>query len=55
MSDQKKDEELDDVSGGARTNPQPIPIDPIRPMPPTHPGGGAELPITRPTNPVGPN
>ncbi|MGA2760644.1 MAG: hypothetical protein ABSF08_10040 [Candidatus Cybelea sp.] len=52
MSDQKKDEELDDVSGGKS---HPIPIDPIRPMPPTHPGGGAELPITRPSNPVGPN
>jgi hypothetical protein len=36
MSDQKKDEELDDVSGGVRTNPtQPIPIDP--PIPHTHP------------------
>lgn len=54
MSDQKKstEEELDDVSGGFGTH--PIPIDPIRPPhPPTHPGG-PELPITRPSNPVGP-
>ncbi|HLY01902.1 MAG TPA: hypothetical protein VKR56_05325 [Candidatus Cybelea sp.] len=52
MSDQKKDEELDNVSGGFGTT--PIPIDPIRPpAPPTHPGRGPELPITRPSNPVG--
>jgi hypothetical protein len=51
MSDQKKDEELDDVSGGFGTT--PIPIDPIRPPGQTHPHG-PELPITRPSNPVGP-
>jgi hypothetical protein len=50
--DQKKDEELDQVSGGVESH--PIPIDPIRPpAPPTHPGGGAENPIRRPSNPVG--
>jgi hypothetical protein len=52
MSDQKKDEELDNVSGGVGTH--PIPIDPIRPpAPPTHPGREPQDPITRPNNPVG--
>jgi hypothetical protein len=52
MSDQKKDEDLDNVSGGVGTH--PIPIDPIRPpAPPTHPGRAPENPITRPSNPAG--
>lgn len=55
MSDEKKpiqDEELDKVSGGARTNPV-IPVDPIRPgAPPTHPGSPGD-PIKPRTNPVG--
>ncbi|HEY2474950.1 MAG TPA: hypothetical protein VGI19_09120 [Candidatus Cybelea sp.] len=54
MSDDKKpiqDEELDKVSGGRGTH--PVPIDPIRPAPPTHPGGG-DIPIGgKRSNPVG--
>jgi hypothetical protein len=50
MSDQKKDEELDQVSGGRSTN--PIPIDPIRPpMPPTHPIDPGD-PIKEKSNPI---
>jgi hypothetical protein len=53
MSDQKKDEELDQVSGGHESH--PIPIDPIQGEPPTHPGPGLgpRDPISRPSNPVG--
>jgi len=54
MSDDKQmqDAELDQISGGVSSH--PIQFDPIRPgTPPTHPGGGAEMPIRRPSNPVG--
>ncbi|HLY00922.1 MAG TPA: hypothetical protein VKR56_00345 [Candidatus Cybelea sp.] len=52
MSDQKKDEELDQVSGGASTH--PIPIDPIHPgAPPTHPGHPTDPIGGKKTNPVG--
>ncbi|MGA2759981.1 MAG: hypothetical protein ABSF08_06660 [Candidatus Cybelea sp.] len=44
MSDEKKEEALDNVSGGISTHPFPIKDKP-RPFPPTHPVG--------PTNPVG--
>jgi bacteriocin-like protein len=54
MSDDQRemhDDELDQISGGVYSH--PIPRDPIRPAePPTHPGG-AQLPINRPSNPVG--
>lgn len=53
MSDHKnpvQDEELDQVSGGGAGGTRPIPIDPIRPEPPTHPSG-PELPIRMPTHP----
>jgi len=54
MSDDKKeihDDELDQISAGVSSH--PMPVDPIRPgAPPTHPGG-AEMPIRRPSNPVG--
>ncbi|HLY01881.1 MAG TPA: hypothetical protein VKR56_05220 [Candidatus Cybelea sp.] len=53
MSDDKqmRDDELDSISGGVSSH--PLPRDPIRPpAPPTHPGG-PELPIHRPSNPVG--
>lgn len=45
MSDQKKDQELDVVSGGALTNPIVPVLPPLKP--PTHPIGGAK------SNPVG--
>jgi len=55
MSDDQKemrDDELDQVSAGVSSH--PTRFDPIRPgTPPTHPGGGAELPIQKPSNPVG--
>jgi hypothetical protein len=51
MSDQKKDEELDQVSGGRATN--PLPIDPLKPVePPTHPIMPGD-PIKSKTNPTG--
>jgi hypothetical protein len=54
MSDDKQmqDAELDQISGGVSSH--PMPFDPIRPgTPPSHPSGGAEMPIRRPSNPVG--
>ncbi|HEV3091524.1 MAG TPA: hypothetical protein VGX91_08810 [Candidatus Cybelea sp.] len=56
MSDvnkQTEDAELDNVSGGQLSH--PMPHDPIRPNPPTHPGGPVLDPIEpeRPTNPAG--
>jgi hypothetical protein len=50
MSDQKKDEELDQVSGGATTHPLPVnpPIGPpTHPVAPVDPIGGKK------SNPVG--
>lgn len=55
MSDEYKqieEEELDKISGGVGTH--PFPRDPIRPEPPTHPGGPVTDPIGgRKSNPVG--
>jgi hypothetical protein len=52
MSDQKKDEELDQVSGGVESNP----IDPINPgpkWPPTHPVAPIDPIGGKKSNPVG--
>jgi hypothetical protein len=51
MSDQKKDDELDQVSGGRAST--PLPIDPIKPIaPPSHPIMPGN-PIKDKSNPVG--